>query len=84
MTKFVQVFLEFFRERGHVIERSDTLVPSNDPTLLFTSAGMVQFKPFYTGEVPVPYRRADDRRRSACGPAARPTTSTKSARRRAT
>jgi alanyl-tRNA synthetase len=51
-------FLEFFRERGHVVERSDKLVPGNDPTLLFTSAGMVQFKPYYTGEVPVPYRRA--------------------------
>ncbi|NUM55427.1 MAG: alanine--tRNA ligase [Candidatus Hydrogenedentes bacterium] len=51
-------YLEFFRERGHVVERSDKIVPSNDPTLLFTSAGMVQFKPFYTGEVPVPYRRA--------------------------
>lgn len=51
-------FLEFFRERGHVIEKSDRLVPRNDPTLLFTSAGMVQFKPYYTGEVPVPYRRA--------------------------
>ena len=51
-------YLEFFRERGHVVERSDTVVPSNDPTLLFTSAGMVQFKPYYTGEVAVPYRRA--------------------------
>ncbi len=51
-------FLEYFRERGHVIEKSDRIVPSNDPTLLFTSAGMVQFKPYYTGEVPVPYRRA--------------------------
>jgi alanyl-tRNA synthetase len=51
-------YLEFFRSRGHVVERSDTLVPGNDPTLLFTSAGMVQFKPYYTGEVPVPYRRA--------------------------
>lgn len=51
-------FLDFFRQRNHVIERSDTLVPRNDPTLLFTSAGMVQFKPFYTGQVPVPYRRA--------------------------
>lgn len=51
-------FLDFFRERGHVIERSDKLVPGNDPTLLFTSAGMVQFKPYYTGAVPVPYRRA--------------------------
>ena len=51
-------FLEFFRERGHTVERSDRIVPSNDPTLFFTSAGMVQFKPFYTGEVNVPYRRA--------------------------
>jgi len=51
-------YLEFFRKRGHVIERSDTIVPSNDPTLLFSIAGMVQFKPYYTGEVPVPYRRA--------------------------
>lgn len=51
-------FLDFFRQRGHTIERSDTIVPKNDPTLLFTSAGMVQFKPYYTGEAPVPYRRA--------------------------
>ncbi|GMW03528.1 MAG: alanine--tRNA ligase [Candidatus Hydrogenedentota bacterium] len=51
-------YLEFFRERGHYIERSDKIVPGNDPTLLFTSAGMVQFKSLYTGEVPVPYTRA--------------------------
>jgi alanyl-tRNA synthetase len=51
-------FLEFFQKRGHVIEKPDTLVPADDPTLLFTSAGMVQFKPYYTGLVPVPYRRA--------------------------
>ncbi len=51
-------FLEFFKNRAHVIEKSDTLIPKNDPTLLFTSAGMVQFKPYYTGEVPLPYRRA--------------------------
>ena len=51
-------FLDFFRNREHTIERSDTLVPGNDPTLLFTSAGMVQFKPYYSGEVRVPYRRA--------------------------
>lgn len=51
-------YLDFFHARDHVIARSDKIVPSNDPTLLFTSAGMVQFKPFYTGEVAVPYRRA--------------------------
>jgi alanyl-tRNA synthetase len=51
-------YLDFFRERGHTVERSDTIVPGNDPSLLFTSAGMVQFKPYYTGEAPVPYRRA--------------------------
>jgi len=51
-------FLDFFQKRGHTIEKSDTIVPKNDPTLLFTSAGMVQFKPYYTGEAPVPYRRA--------------------------
>jgi len=51
-------FLEFFEQRGHVVEKPDTLVPASDPTLLFTSAGMVQFKPYYTGLVTVPYRRA--------------------------
>ena len=51
-------YLEFFRERDHVIERSDRIVPGNDPTLLFTSAGMVQFKPYYTGDAPLPYSRA--------------------------
>jgi alanyl-tRNA synthetase len=51
-------FLDFFRGKDHVIERSDKLIPSNDPTLLFTSAGMVQFKSLYSGEVEVPYRRA--------------------------
>jgi alanyl-tRNA synthetase len=51
-------FLRFFEERDHVIEKPDTLVPTGDPTLLFTSAGMVQFKPYYTGLIPVPYKRA--------------------------
>jgi alanyl-tRNA synthetase len=42
-------FLEFFRQRGHTIEPSSSLVPGNDPTLLFTNAGMVQFKDVFLG-----------------------------------
>ena len=42
-------FLEFFRARGHEIVRSSSLVPENDPTLLFTNAGMVQFKNVFLG-----------------------------------
>ena len=42
-------FLEFFRQRGHSIEPSSSLIPGNDPTLLFTNAGMVQFKDVFTG-----------------------------------
>lgn len=42
-------FLEFFRERGHSIQPSSSLVPGNDPTLLFTNAGMVQFKDVFLG-----------------------------------
>jgi alanyl-tRNA synthetase len=42
-------FLEFFRARGHEVVRSSSLVPENDPTLLFTNAGMVQFKNIFLG-----------------------------------
>jgi alanyl-tRNA synthetase len=42
-------YLNFFKSKGHSIVPSDTLVPSNDPTLLFTTAGMVQFKGLYAG-----------------------------------
>jgi len=53
-----QLFLEFFRERGHEIVPSSSIVPANDPTLLFTNAGMVQFKDVFLGREQRPYRRA--------------------------
>jgi alanyl-tRNA synthetase len=51
-------FLEYFRHHGHEIVASSPLVPHNDPTLLFTNAGMVQFKNVFTGVEQRPYRRA--------------------------
>ncbi|MFZ8870243.1 MAG: alanine--tRNA ligase [Litorivicinaceae bacterium] len=51
-------FLEYFQENGHTIVSSSPLIPGNDPTLLFTNAGMVQFKDVFTGEETRPYQRA--------------------------
>jgi alanyl-tRNA synthetase len=51
-------FIEFFKERAHQIVPSAPLVPKDDPTLLFTAAGMVQFKPLWAGTVPLSYKRA--------------------------
>jgi alanyl-tRNA synthetase len=51
-------FLEFFRDRQHAVVPSSPLVPRNDPTLLFTNAGMVQFKNAFTGAEKRPYTRA--------------------------
>lgn len=52
------LFLEFFRERGHQVVPSSSLVPGNDPTLLFTNAGMVQFKDVFLGKEKRNYSRA--------------------------
>ncbi|MCK2046835.1 alanine--tRNA ligase [Chromohalobacter moromii] len=53
-----QAFLTFFEEHGHTIVPSSSLVPGNDPTLLFTNAGMVPFKDVFLGRDPRPYVRA--------------------------
>ena len=51
-------FLEFFRKNGHAVLPSSSLVPANDPTLLFTNAGMVQFKDVFLGKEVRDYSRA--------------------------
>src|SRR3989442_1584296 len=53
-----RTFLEFFKDRGHPHLPQAPLVPPDDPTLLFTSAGMVQFKPYFSSPDPPPHRRA--------------------------
>src|SRR4051812_13205927 len=53
-----RAFLEFFREHGHTVVPSSSLVPANDPTLLFTNAGMVQFKDVFLGKEKRDYVRA--------------------------
>jgi alanyl-tRNA synthetase len=53
-----QSFLEFFASKGHTVVASSPLVPGNDPTLLFTNAGMVQFKDVFTGQDKRAYTRA--------------------------
>ncbi len=53
-----RAFLDYFRGRGHEIVPSSSLVPANDPTLLFTNAGMVQFKEVFLGLETRPYKRA--------------------------
>src|SRR6202142_3349035 len=58
-------FLEFFRKNGHTVVPSSSLVPGNDPTLLFTNAGMVQFKDVFLGKDVREYSRAASSQR--CG-----------------
>src|ERR1700727_2117616 len=53
-----RTFLEFFAARGHEPVASAPIVPQNDPTLMFTNAGMVPFKDVFTGKDRRPYKRA--------------------------
>lgn len=57
-------FLNFFQSKDHTIVKSSSLVPANDPTLLFTNSGMVQFKDVFTGKDSRPYSRATTAQRS--------------------
>lgn len=58
-----EAFLQYFEQRGHSRVDSSSLVPGNDPTLLFTNAGMVQFKDVFTGEDRRSYTRATSSQR---------------------
>jgi alanyl-tRNA synthetase len=58
-----RAFLEYFREQGHTVVASASLVPGNDPTLLFTNAGMVQFKDVFLGKEQRDYVRATSSQR---------------------
>ena len=53
-----KLFIDYFAQRGHKVAPSSSLVPKNDPTLLFTNAGMVQFKGVFLGEDARDYKRA--------------------------
>jgi alanyl-tRNA synthetase len=53
-----QAFLDYFKQKQHTIVPSSSLVPAGDPTLLFTNAGMVQFKDVFIGQASRPYTRA--------------------------
>lgn len=55
-----QAFLDFFRSKGHKIVLSAPIVVKNDPTLMFTNAGMNQFKDYFLGNKPAPFKRVAD------------------------
>ena len=57
-------FLDYFVSKGHTLVASSSLVPANDPTLLFVNSGMVQFKDVFLGVEQRPYKRATTSQRS--------------------
>jgi len=59
-----QAFLSFFEQRGHTVVSSSSLIPANDPSLLFCNSGMVQFKDVFLGQDQRNYRRATSAQRS--------------------
>jgi len=56
--KIRQLYLDFFKSKGHTVVPSASLIPFEDQTILFTNAGMVQFKKYWATEIPLPYKRA--------------------------
>ncbi len=58
-----QAFLDFFKSKGHQIVPSAPVVVKNDPTLMFTNAGMNQFKDLFLGEAPIKFPRVADTQR---------------------
>ena len=62
-TEIRKAFLDYFAAQDHAVVASSSLVPGNDPTLLFTNAGMVQFKDTFLGSDPRPYQRATSSQR---------------------
>ena len=58
LTDVRKKFLNYFKKNNHQIVNSSNLVPNNDPTLMFTNSGMVQFKNVFTGLEKRPYKTA--------------------------
>ena len=56
--KIRELYLDFFKSKGHTVVPSASLIPFEDQTILFTNAGMVQFKKYWATEIPLPYKRA--------------------------